>query len=239
MHIQIKKFLTPASMLKLFFSLLLCAGISGYLLFTSLSHQTSAQVSSGNIRIDDISIDEGGGMRSSGNIVFTNTALGQPFAGSNTSGGVTIGSGHAYKQDFIRPTVDVWAGATNAGQGVANGGTLTVQRNQDFALSWAVVGNPTSCILTYTTTGINPNLQYTYASNPPSPAQNASLSTAGGTITIKSPQAPDNMTLTITCSNAAGTGGDRVQVIVNVDPFIQTSGGDVHSNEDIINPGGQ
>ncbi len=84
--------------------------LTGLVILTPFDKKADAQVTSGNVRIDDISIDSGGGKRSSGSVVLANTSIGQPFAGSVSSGRVTVCSGHACKDDFVATLGDLEIG---------------------------------------------------------------------------------------------------------------------------------
>lgn len=78
-----------------------------------------AQVTSGSYFIGDISIDEGGGKRTSGAYTLTNTSIGQPFAGAYYVGNnLVVGGGHAYKLDPY-PTITI----NNLRVGLGSGGT--------------------------------------------------------------------------------------------------------------------
>ena len=165
---------------------------------------------------------------------FTVTAF-----NSFTSTGITGGSsfyvfGNAFMPAFncsTPPGVNLSLNTPN-GTSVSGGLPAFINQNTNATLNWSVTGaNTNTCLASVATTdgtSVPAGMSSAWGGikgPPPS---------GGGPINIPTP-VPGTFILSMTCSNFAGSNSSSIQLNVEQypKPYIQTTGGDVHTNETI------
>lgn len=151
---------------------------------------------------------------------FTVTAN-NAFGGTNTTGGSSY-----YHYGWITalnclPIPGVtFSVTTQNGTVPANSIPARANQNSTVTLNWTTTNSPTSCVGTS-----SPVQSYWNGSVATSGSQAVSTSTPGGPYIFS-----------LVCTNASGTSANQsIQLTIDQfpKPYIQTTGGDVHTNEDI------